>query len=460
MAKDRTVYVCSECGATYSKWQGQCNYCKAWNTLIEEKESAHTEQNATLAERIIGKTSVGKPRLIKDITAQREARISLSDSEFNRVLGGGLVRGSFVLLGGDPGIGKSTLILQTVLHTKGLRTLYVSGEESEYQLKMRAERLGGENDATAILTATDMEGILTAADEYKPDLLVIDSIQTVTTSLSESSPGTPSQIRESANLLLRYAKSQGVSVIVIGHITKEGALAGPKVLEHTVDTVLQFEGDRHYQFRILRATKNRFGSTSELGIYEMRGNGLIIVDNPSEHFISENIDGLSGRSIAAALEGIRPLMIETQGLVSSAVYPNPQRSSTGFDLRRLNMLLAVLEKRAGFKLLRQDVFINIAGGIRINDPAVDLAVLLAVLSSAIDKPIPGSVCFAGEVGLNGEIRAVNRIRERVAEADRLGYKTFFLPQENLKNLSQKEYTLRLVGTDNIESTFHKLFSAR
>ena len=460
MAKDRTVYVCSECGATYSKWQGQCNYCKAWNTLIEEKESAHTEQNATLAERIIGKTSVGKPRLIKDITAQREARIPLSDSEFNRVLGGGLVRGSFVLLGGDPGIGKSTLILQTVLHTKGLRTLYVSGEESEYQLKMRAERLGGENDATAILTATDMEGILTAADEYKPDLLVIDSIQTVTTSLSESSPGTPSQIRESANLLLRYAKSQGVSVIVIGHITKEGALAGPKVLEHTVDTVLQFEGDRHYQFRILRATKNRFGSTSELGIYEMRGNGLIIVDNPSELFISKNIDGLSGRSIAAALEGIRPLMIETQGLVSSAVYPNPQRSSTGFDLRRLNMLLAVLEKRAGFKLLRQDVFINIAGGIRINDPAVDLAVLLAVLSSAIDKPIPGSVCFAGEVGLNGEIRAVNRIRERVAEADRLGYKTFFLPQENLKNLSQKEYTLRLVGTDNIESTFHKLFSAR
>lgn len=460
MAKDRTVYVCSECGATYSKWQGQCNYCKAWNTLIEEKESAHTEQNATLAERIIGKTSVGKPRLIKDITAQREARIPLSDSEFNRVLGGGLVRGSFVLLGGDPGIGKSTLILQTVLHTKGLRTLYVSGEESEYQLKMRAERLGGENDATAILTATDMEGILTAADEYKPDLLVIDSIQTVTTSLSESSPGTPSQIRESANLLLRYAKSQGVSVIVIGHITKEGALAGPKVLEHTVDTVLQFEGDRHYQFRILRATKNRFGSTSELGIYEMRGNGLIIVDNPSEHFISKNIDGLSGRSIAAALEGIRPLMIETQGLVSSAVYPNPQRSSTGFDLRRLNMLLAVLEKRAGFKLLRQDVFINIAGGIRINDPAVDLAVLLAVLSSAIDKPITGSVCFAGEVGLNGEIRAVNRIRERVAEADRLGYKTFFLPQENLKNLSQKEYTLRLVGADNIESTFHKLFSAR
>lgn len=460
MAKDRTVYVCSECGATYSKWQGQCNYCKAWNTLIEEKESAHTEQNATLAERIIGKTSVGKPRLIKDITAQREARIPLSDNEFNRVLGGGLVRGSFVLLGGDPGIGKSTLILQTVLHTKGLRTLYVSGEESEYQLKMRAERLGGENDATAILTATDMEGILTAADEYKPDLLVIDSIQTVTTSLSESSPGTPSQIRESANLLLRYAKSQGVSVIVIGHITKEGALAGPKVLEHTVDTVLQFEGDRHYQFRILRATKNRFGSTSELGIYEMRGNGLIIVDNPSELFISKNIDGLSGRSIAAALEGIRPLMIETQGLVSSAVYPNPQRSSTGFDLRRLNMLLAVLEKRAGFKLLRQDVFINIAGGIRINDPAVDLAVLLAVLSSAIDKPIPGSVCFAGEVGLNGEIRAVNRIRERVAEADRLGYKTFFLPQENLKNLSQKEYTLRLVGADNIESTFHKLFSAR
>lgn len=460
MAKDRTVYVCSECGATYSKWQGQCNYCKAWNTLIEEKESAHTEQNATLAERIIGKTSVGKPRLIKDITAQREARIPLSDNEFNRVLGGGLVRGSFVLLGGDPGIGKSTLILQTVLHTKGLRTLYVSGEESEYQLKMRAERLGGENDATAILTATDMEGILTAADEYKPDLLVIDSIQTVTTSLSESSPGTPSQIRESANLLLRYAKSQGVSVIVIGHITKEGALAGPKVLEHTVDTVLQFEGDRHYQFRILRATKNRFGSTSELGIYEMRGNGLIIVDNPSELFISKNIDGLSGRSIAAALEGIRPLMIEAQGLVSSAVYPNPQRSSTGFDLRRLNMLLAVLEKRAGFKLLRQDVFINIAGGIRINDPAVDLAVLLAVLSSAIDKPIPGSVCFAGEVGLNGEIRAVNRIRERVAEADRLGYKTFFLPQENLKNLSQKEYTLRLVGADNIESTFHKLFSAR
>ncbi|GAB1251399.1 DNA repair protein RadA [Porphyromonas miyakawae] len=458
MAKARTVYVCSNCGANYTKWQGQCSFCKSWNTLTEENEPSGSGKEATLAEKIIGTTKGGKPHFLKDITSQQEARITLADSEFNRVLGGGLVRGSFVLLGGDPGIGKSTLILQTVVHTKGLRTLYVSGEESEYQIKMRAERIGISDSEPAILTVTDIEAILNVAEEFKPDLLVIDSIQTVSTSLSESSPGSPAQIKECANLLLRYAKSQGVSVIVIGHITKEGTLAGPKVLEHTVDTVLQFEGDRHYQFRILRASKNRFGSTSELGIYEMEQTGLRIVDNPSEHFISKNMDGLSGRAIAAALEGNRPLLIEAQGLVSSAVYPNPQRSSTGFDLRRLNMLLAVLEKRVGFKLLRQDVFMNIAGGIRINDPAVDLAILLAILSSTIDKPIPGSVCFAGEVGLNGEIRAVNRIRERVAEADRLGYKAFFLPSDNMKGLLQKDYSIRLIGTSNVEGTFRKLFS--
>lgn len=461
MGAEKHIFSCSECGAIYSKWQGQCSYCKKWNTIVEEIKSNSSSTSKSLpANRIIGESRSAKPLRLKDIDVKGEKRYKLSDPEFSRVLGGGLVVGSFVLLGGDPGIGKSSLILQTVLQTKGLRTLYVSGEESEQQIKLRAQRLGGENDHLLVLCETNLDAILEIANQLQPHLLVIDSIQTVSCSLSESSPGSPSQIKECANLLLRYAKTKDVSVVVVGHITKEGTIAGPKILEHTVDCVLQFEGDKHFLFRILRSTKNRFGSTDEMGIYEMCSMGLKIIENPSEHFISRYADGLSGRSICVALEGIRPLLIETQALVSTAVYPNPQRSTTGYDLRRLNMLLAVLEKRAGFKLPKQDVFLNIAGGIRINDPAADASILASVLSSALDRVVPNKFCLTGEIGLSGEVRAVSRIEARITEADRLGYKVIIIPKENFAALSQKTRKITILPVANVEELLQVLFQKK
>ncbi len=459
-AKEKTIYSCSSCGANYSKWQGQCSFCKEWNTLSEERIEAVSKatKGGQAVNQIVGKKEkTSSPKALKSLEAQAEERIDMLDVEFNRVLGGGLVKGSFTLLGGEPGIGKSTLILQTVIRIPHLKTLYVSGEESEYQLKMRADRLGGKESDTLIYCATSLEEIIEVAQKIEPDLLVIDSIQTVFTQLTESSPGSPTQIRESANLLLRYAKVQDTAVIVIGHINKEGSIAGPKVLEHTVDTVLQFEGDEHFLFRVLRASKNRFGSTNEIGIYEMRREGLKMVDNPSELLISKNVEGLSGRTVAVALEGVRPLLIETQALVSTAIYANPQRSATGFDLRRMNMLLAVLEKRVGFKLIKQDVFLNIAGGIRINDPAVDLSVLVSVLSSVLDKSVSGNICFTGEVGLSGELRAVSRIEQRILEAERIGFLDIVIPSGNLSSLANQKFKIRIHSCSNVEEALRIIF---
>ena len=454
MAKKKTIYHCTECGTQYPKWQGFCSQCGVWNSIEEEeivvgKKDASSSFSATTL-------SPSRPIRIQDIERREEVRLDLGDPELNRVLGGGLVPGSFVLLGGEPGIGKSTLILQTVLSTP-YRTLYISGEESLSQLKMRADRLGGSESECLIYAETSLEKILHTAHDIRPDLLVIDSIQTIQTELSDSTPGSVSQIRECANALLKYCKTEGVAVLVIGHITKEGSIAGPKVLEHTVDVVLQFDGDKHYMYRILRGQKNRFGSTAELGIYEMRQTGLLPVENPSEHLMSQASLGLSGTAIAVAMEGVRPFLIETQALVSSAVYATPQRSSTGFDARRMNMLLAVLEKRAGFKLIQKDVFLNIAGGIRLADPASDLAVITAVLSSSLDIALPEGVCLTGEVGLSGEVRSVSRIEQRILEAERIGFRAMILPESNLAGLDTSSRKIRLVGVKTVEEAFRKLF---
>lgn len=452
MAKQSVVYSCAECGATYPKWQGQCKACGLWNTIVEEKPMSKV-QGLSVA---LPNKSAQRVQRLEDIAAEDAVRLDMGDVELNRVLGGGLVQGGFVLLGGEPGIGKSTLILQTILRSR-YRTLYVSGEESATQLKLRADRLGGASGDCYIYTETNLESIIATAVELKPELLVIDSIQTIQTETSESSAGSVSQIRECANLLLKYAKTQNVPVILIGHINKEGSIAGPKILEHTVDVVLQFDGDKHYMYRILRAQKNRFGSTQELGIYEMQSGGLRAVDNPSEHLISKERAHLSGIVIAVAMEGVRPFLIETQALVSSAVYATPQRSSTGFDIRRMNMLLAVLEKRAGFKLIQKDVFLNIAGGIRISDPATDLAVITSVLSSSLDLALPAGVCLTGEVGLSGEVRAVSRCEQRVAEAERIGFTTMILPQANLSQALQSKGKIRLIGVSTVEEAFRILF---
>lgn len=403
-------------------------------------------------------TASSRPVSLSDIEVTREARYDLYDPELNRVLGGGLVPGSLVLLGGEPGIGKSTLVLQTVMRLQGRRILYVSGEESERQLKLRAERLspGGGSDCL-ILCETSLEQIFAQLTEVKPDLVVIDSIQTLATETADSSPGSLTQVRECAVAILKYAKESGVPVVLIGHINKEGTLAGPKVLEHIVDTVLQFEGDRHYLYRILRSIKNRFGSTSELGIYEMRGDGLRPVVNPSELLLTEGAEGMSGVAIASAIEGVRPFLIETQALVSTAAYGMPQRSATGFDLRRLNMLLAVLEKRVGFKLAQKDVFLNIAGGLRVTDPAIDLSIIAAVLSSNVDTTIERRVCMAGEVGLSGEIRPVVRIAQRVAEAEKLGFGRMIVPEYNLKGFDYKKTDIELVPVRKVEEALRALF---
>ena len=454
MAKKKTVYHCNECGAQYPKWQGFCSQCGVWNS-IEEEEIIVGKQDKP-SQSFTAHSLSSKPVRLSDIEQRAETRLTMGDPELDRVLGGGLVEGSFVLLGGEPGIGKSTLILQTVLRLP-YKTLYVSGEESLSQLKMRADRIGDTNGDCLIYTETSLEKILHTAQEVAPQLLVIDSIQTIQTELSDSSPGSVSQIRECATALLKYCKTEGVAVILIGHINKEGSIAGPKVLEHTVDVVLQFDGDKHYMYRILRGQKNRFGSTAELGLYEMRQSGLRPVENPSEHLMTQSDLKLSGTAIAVAMEGVRPFLIETQALVSSAIYATPQRSSTGYDTRRMNMLLAVLEKRAGFKLVQKDVFLNIAGGIRLSDPASDLAVISAVLSSSLDIALPEGICLTGEVGLSGEVRPVGRIEQRILEAERIGFRALILPESNLHGLSEAPRSIQLIGVKTVEEAFRLLF---
>lgn len=457
MAKTKTVYVCSNCGADSPKWLGKCPNCGEWNTYVEEVVAKEVPSAGRPVSSGLSERGQARPVLLRDITAEKEDRLDMKDLELNRVLGGGLVKGSLVLIGGEPGIGKSTLVLQTILKLHDLKVLYVSGEESYRQLKMRADRLAPDSQNCLILCETNLEQIFVQAQNVQPDLLIIDSIQTIFTELVESSPGSVSQVRECSAAILKYAKESGVPVLLIGHINKEGSIAGPKVLEHIVDTVLQFEGDQHYMYRILRSIKNRFGSTAELGIYEMRQEGLREVSNPSELLLTQNHEGLSGVAIAAAIEGIRPFLIETQALVSSAVYGTPQRSATGFDIRRMNMLLAVLEKRAGFKLAQKDVFLNIAGGLRVNDPAIDLAVLAAVLSSSLDISIEPGVCMAGEVGLSGEIRPVNRIEQRIMEAEKLGFSRILIPYNNLKGFDTSRCRIQIVQVRKVEEAFRQLF---
>lgn len=457
MAKTKTVYVCSNCGADSPKWLGKCPNCGEWNTYVEEVVAKEIPAAKRPVPSGLSERGQARPVLLRDITAEKEDRLDMKDQELNRVLGGGLVKGSLVLIGGEPGIGKSTLVLQTILKLHDQKVLYVSGEESYRQLKMRADRLAPESQNCLILCETNLEQIFVQVQNIQPDLLIIDSIQTIFTELVESSPGSVSQVRECSAAILKYAKESGVPVLLIGHINKEGSIAGPKVLEHIVDTVLQFEGDQHYMYRILRSIKNRFGSTAELGIYEMRQEGLREVSNPSELLLTQNHEGLSGVAIAAAIEGIRPFLIETQALVSSAVYGTPQRSATGFDIRRMNMLLAVLEKRAGFKLAQKDVFLNIAGGLRVNDPAIDLAVLAAVLSSSLDISIEPGACMAGEVGLSGEIRPVNRIEQRIMEAEKLGFSRILIPYNNLKGFDASRCRIQIVQVRKVEEAFRQLF---
>ena len=448
MAKPKIQYTCSSCGAKAPQMIGRCPVCGEWGTYQEEVSHDTPTKKGVI-------TRGSTPQRIQDVKAQEEMRIDMQSSELNRVLGGGLVPGSLVLLGGEPGIGKSTLALQVLLKMGGKKTLYASGEESAKQLKLRAERLAGSPDNLYIMAETSLERILDSVTELQPEVVVVDSIQTIGTETIEASIGSLSQVRECAARILQYAKEKNVPFIIVGHINKEGSLAGPKVLEHIVDTVLQFEGDQHYVYRILRAQKNRFGSTSELGIFEMQQDGLREVSNPSELLLSNNRDGLSGIAIAAAVEGVRPLLIEVQALVASAAYGTPQRSSTGFDARRLNMLLAVLEKRVGFKLLQKDVFVNIAGGIRVNDPAIDLAVLAAVLSSNMDIELDEQTCITGEVGLAGEIRPVNRIDQRIREAEKLGFKTIIVPKGQKYNMQNLK--INVVEISRVVDAFKFLF---
>lgn len=461
MAKDKIAYVCSQCGQESSKWIGKCPNCGEWNTFKEIRISNNSQSSSiavSTAHNLHGEQKKNKPLHLQDISAQDEPRINMNDDELNRVLGGGLVPGSIVLLGGEPGIGKSTLTLQTILHLPNKKVLYVSGEESAHQLKMRADRITTEqNNNVEILCETSLEHIFNQVLEVKPDLLIIDSIQTIATNHVDSSPGSIAQVRECAALLLRLAKTSGIPILLIGHINKEGTLAGPKILEHMVDTVIQFEGDQHYMYRILRSIKNRFGSTSELGIYEMQQNGLRPVSNPSELLLTQDHDGLSGIAISSAIEGVRPFLVETQALVSSAAYGTPQRSATGFDQRRLNMLLAVLEKRVGFKLMQKDVFLNIAGGLRVTDLAMDLSVIAAVLSSNVDTAIENGWCMAGEVGLSGEVRPINRIEQRISEAEKLGFKHMILPKYNLKGINPQKYHLELHPVRKVEEALRALF---
>ncbi len=454
MAKIKKAFFCQNCGHQASKWLGQCPSCKEWNTLVEEiiqkadDRPSSVSKSAKRSEKAIP---------IGQIEKQDEVRYRCPDSELNRVLGGGLVPGSLILFGGEPGIGKSTLLLQLALNWPGIKVLYISGEESKQQIKLRAERIGINNEQCLLLSETSIENILQQIVEIEPDILIVDSIQTMHSSLIESSAGSISQIRECAADLMRFSKESNTPVFLIGHINKEGSIAGPKVLEHMVDVVLQIEGDRHHMYRILRSSKNRFGPTNEIGIYEMRGSGLAQVENPSEILISNKEEQLSGSCVAATLEGLRPMLIEVQALVSSAAYGTPQRSSTGFDLRRMNMLLAVLEKRSGFRLATKDVFLNIAGGIKVEDPAIDLAVVAAVLSSNEDIPLNSKYCFAAEVGLSGEIRAVNKIEQRIQEAEKLGFEKILISKYNLKGLSSKPQSIEILPVSKIEEVYSHLF---
>jgi DNA repair protein RadA/Sms len=455
MSKVKSLYVCNNCGAESSKWLGKCPSCGEWNTYQEE--IIRTESSASKPSASGFHAPKSKPIRLADVEMENEPRIPTGGGELDRVLGGGIVPGSLILLGGEPGIGKSTLVLQTVLQIPERKVLYVSGEESVSQLKLRAERITGDNPQAWFVSETSLEEIFVHLSNLKPDLLIVDSIQTVSTSLAESSPGSITQVRECAAALLRYAKESGTPVILIGHINKEGSLAGPKVLEHIVDAVLLFEGDQQYLYRILRSIKNRFGSTSEIGIYEMLQDGLREVVNPSEMLLSQNHTGLSGISIASTIEGVRPFLIEVQALVSTAAYGTAQRSATGFDLRRLNMLLAVLEKRAGFKIAQKDVFLNIAGGIKVNDPAIDLAVLASILSSNLDLVIDKDCCLAGEVGLSGEIRPVNRLEQRIFEAQKLGFKRILIPKLNSTALDLKRFKMEIHQVSKVEEAFRFLF---
>jgi DNA repair protein RadA/Sms len=452
MAKIKTVHVCQNCGAEAAKWIGRCPSCGEWNTYVEE-----ISEKAISSAKPSVRSTEAKPQLLSEIKGETEKRIDTLNNELNRILGGGLVPGTVVLLGGEPGIGKSTLALQIAIKLAGLKPLYISGEESLQQIKLRADRISKINADIHILCETSYEKILYYLRELEPGIVIIDSIQTLFTDLIESSPGSVSQVRECAAGLLKFAKESSTPVFLIGHITKEGSLAGPKVLEHIVDTVLQFEGDQNHVYRILRASKNRFGATSELGIFEMQNSGLREVLNPSEILINHHEEDFSGIAIAATMDGIRPFLIETQALVSTAAYGTPQRSSTGFDTRRLNMLLAVLEKRAGFRLAVKDVFLNIAGGIKVIDPAIDLAVVAAILSSGTDIPLGGDICFSGEIGLSGEVRPVNRIEQRISEAEKLGFKKIVISSAHKKSINESKYKIEILFTGKIEALVKILF---
>ncbi len=460
MAKVKTSFFCQSCGHESPKWTGQCSSCHAWNTMVEEVKERDTKQNQRPDSTVWdGDTrELRRARKLDELETTEEIRMPMPDGELNRVLGGGLVPGSVVLVGGEPGIGKSTLFLQSALQWRGGPVLYVSGEESAAQIKMRAERIGISNPQLYLLTAVSTDTIFEEVKKVRPALVVIDSIQTLESPYVESAAGSVSQVRECTAEIIRFAKTAAVPVIIIGHITKEGNIAGPKVLEHMVDTVLQFEGDRHYAYRILRTLKNRFGSTSELGIYEMAAEGMRPVTNPSEILLSQHEEALAGIAIGAILEGARPLLIEVQALVSPAVYGNPQRTVSGYDLRRLQLLLAVLEKRGGFPFGTKDVFVNIAGGLKVEDTAIDLALCCALLSSHEDKAMPPKVCVVGEVGLSGEIRAVNRIEQRVAEADKLGMDMIIIPKANAKGLHQRNYNVKIKLATKVEDVYRMLFT--
>ncbi|HMT34477.1 MAG: DNA repair protein RadA [Bacteroidetes bacterium] len=453
MAKQKTSFFCQTCGAESAKWQGKCPSCNEWNTIVEE---IIIKENKKESWDPIQEKNAPKSKKLQDVSTIETQRIITHDAELNRVLGGGIVAGSVILVAGEPGIGKSTLFLQACLQMQDITTLYISGEESMQQIKMRADRINATNDQFYVLTVTDTQTIFNEIKKIKPTLIIIDSIQTLASPFIESAPGSVSQIRECTAEIIRFAKATNTPVFIIGHITKDGTIAGPKVLEHMVDTVLQFEGDRHYAYRILRTTKNRFGNASELGIYEMSENGLRQISNPSEILITQKEESLSGIAIAATLEGARPLLIETQALVTHAVYGTPQRTVSGFDLRRLQLLLAVLEKRGGFQFGVKDVFLNIAGGIKVEDPAIDLAVIAALLSSYEDTAIAHKSCFVGEVGLSGEIRAVNRIEQRIAEADKLGFEKIFVSKFNKKSLHSKT-NIEIVMLSKIEEMYRMLF---
>ncbi len=457
MSKVKKSFFCQNCGYESVKWVGQCPSCNQWNTFVEELIQKDNSKNNNSWKDYNEEKRIRKTIALHEIKSSEEKRLPTSDAELNRVLGGGIVPGSLVLVAGEPGIGKSTLFLQNGLWLKGVSVLYISGEESEQQIKMRADRLNLKNDSFYLLTETSTQTIFQEIKKLKPQLVIVDSIQTLHTSFIDSSPGSVSQIRECAAEFQRFAKETNTPVFLIGHITKDGSIAGPKILEHMVDTVLQFEGDRHYAYRILRTLKNRFGSTSELGIYEMTDEGMRGVLNPSEILITQKEDHLSGIAIAATMEGLRPLLIEVQALVTQSVYGTPQRTVSGFDLRRLQLLLAVLEKRGGFHFGMKDVFLNIAGGIKVEDPSIDLAVICALLSSYEDVPLPQHICFAGEVGLSGEIRAVNRIDQRIAEAEKLGFEKIIVSKYNQKGLSKQKFIIEIVMMGRVEEVYKHLF---